>query len=116
MKDVIYEYILKLVRATRSHPYIERGASPRATIALVKMTKFAFLALLFCIYYIAGMYESPALMVLFLTQLLLLPVMFLLSVYLKRHLTVSLQKKQYMRNKASPSPGDCRRRTAGGFL
>lgn len=55
MKDVIYEYILKLVRATRSHPYIERGASPRATIALVKMTKFAFLALLFCIYYIAGM-------------------------------------------------------------
>lgn len=47
MKDVIYEYILKLVRATRSHPYIERGASPRATIALVKMTKFAFLALLF---------------------------------------------------------------------
>lgn len=39
MKDVIYEYILKLVRATRSHPYIERGASPRATIALVKMAK-----------------------------------------------------------------------------
>lgn len=93
MKDVIYEYILKLVRATRSHPYIERGASPRATIALVKMTKFAFLALLFCIYYIAGMYESPALMVLFLTQLLLLPVMFLLSVYLKRHLTVLFAEK-----------------------
>lgn len=57
------------------------------------MTKFAFLALLFCIYYIAGMYESPALMVLFLTQLLLLPVMFLLSVYLKRHLTVSFAEK-----------------------
>ena len=59
------------MRATRSHPYIERGASPRATIALVKMTKFAFLALLFCIYYIAG----------------------ILSVYLKRHLTVSFAEK-----------------------
>ena len=39
IKDVIYEYLLKLVRATRSHPALERGASPRATIALVKMAK-----------------------------------------------------------------------------
>ena len=39
MKDSIYEYLLKLVRGTRSHPYIERGASPRATIALVRMAK-----------------------------------------------------------------------------
>lgn len=39
IKDEIYEYILKLVTATRNHPYIERGASPRATIALVKMSK-----------------------------------------------------------------------------
>ena len=39
IKDVIYEYLLKLVRATRSHPELERGASPRATIALVKMAK-----------------------------------------------------------------------------
>ncbi len=39
IKDVIYEYLLKLVRATRSHPDLERGASPRATIALVKMAK-----------------------------------------------------------------------------
>lgn len=39
MKDSVYEYLLKLVRRTRSHPYIERGASPRATIALVRMAK-----------------------------------------------------------------------------
>lgn len=41
MKDTIYGYLLKLVRATRSHSCIERGASPRATIALVKMAKAA---------------------------------------------------------------------------
>lgn len=39
MKDVICEYLLQLVRATRNHTYIERGASPRATIALVRMAK-----------------------------------------------------------------------------
>ena len=39
IKDVIYDYILKLVTATRGNPYIERGASPRATIALVKCSK-----------------------------------------------------------------------------
>ncbi len=39
MKDVIFDYLLRLVRATRSHPEIDRGASPRATIALVKMSK-----------------------------------------------------------------------------
>lgn len=39
MKDVIYDYILELVRATRSHSDLDRGASPRATIALVKMAK-----------------------------------------------------------------------------
>ena len=39
VKDVVYDYILKLVTATRQHPYIERGASPRATIALVKTAK-----------------------------------------------------------------------------
>lgn len=39
MKDVIYEYLLRLTRATRNHPQIERGASPRATIALVKTAK-----------------------------------------------------------------------------
>ena len=39
MKDVIYDYALRLVRATRKHEAIEIGASPRATIALVKMAK-----------------------------------------------------------------------------
>ena len=39
IKDIVYDYIIKLVTATRHHPYIERGASPRATIALVKTAK-----------------------------------------------------------------------------
>lgn len=39
MKEEVYRYILQLVTATRNHPYLERGASPRATIALVKMSK-----------------------------------------------------------------------------
>ncbi len=39
VKDVVYDYILKLVTATRDNPLIERGASPRATIALVKTAK-----------------------------------------------------------------------------
>ncbi len=44
IKDEVYRYLLQLVTATRNHPYIERGASPRATIALVKMSKaFAWL-------------------------------------------------------------------------
>lgn len=41
MKEDVYRYLLELVTATRSHPYLERGASPRATIALVKMAKSA---------------------------------------------------------------------------
>ena len=39
MNKSIYKYIVDLVTATRNSPYIERGASPRATIALVKMSK-----------------------------------------------------------------------------
>ncbi len=39
MKDVIYDYLLQMVRAARSHEDLSRGASPRATIALVKMAK-----------------------------------------------------------------------------
>ena len=39
IKDVVYDYIIKLITATRNHPFIERGASPRATIALVKSAK-----------------------------------------------------------------------------
>ena len=41
IKDEVYQYILQLVTTTRNHPHIERGASPRATIALVKMSKAA---------------------------------------------------------------------------
>mgnify|MGYP005776785195 FL=1 len=44
MKDVIYDYALKLVRATRDHAVLERGASPRATIALVQMAKAAWMS------------------------------------------------------------------------
>lgn len=39
MNKSIYKYIVDLVTATRNSPYIERGASPRATIALVKISK-----------------------------------------------------------------------------
>lgn len=41
IKDTVYRYIVQLVAATRNSPYIERGASPRATIALVKMSRAA---------------------------------------------------------------------------
>lgn len=39
MNKSIYKYIVELVKVTRESEYIERGASPRATIALVKMSK-----------------------------------------------------------------------------
>ena len=41
INEAVYEYIVDLITATRTHPYLERGASPRGTIALVKMTKAA---------------------------------------------------------------------------
>ena len=41
IKEEVVNYILDLVTATRTHRYIERGASPRATIALVKLSKSA---------------------------------------------------------------------------
>lgn len=53
------------------------------------MKKFAFLALLFLLYYIAVMYGSPALMVIFLAQLILMLIMLILSFYLRNHLSVS---------------------------
>jgi MoxR-like ATPase len=37
--DAVYRYIGKLVSATRSHPLIELGISPRGTIALAKMVQ-----------------------------------------------------------------------------
>lgn len=39
VSEAIYRYLLELVTKTRDHPYLERGASPRATIALVKTAK-----------------------------------------------------------------------------
>ena len=41
INEAVGRYILELVTATRNHRYIERGASPRATIALVKLAKAA---------------------------------------------------------------------------
>lgn len=44
LQDEIYEYIVSLVQASRSHNLVELGISPRGTIALVKMAKaMAFL-------------------------------------------------------------------------
>ena len=41
LKDTVGEYLVKLIRATRKHPDLERGGSPRATIALVRMARAA---------------------------------------------------------------------------
>lgn len=44
LHDMIYDYIGKLVTATREHPMLRMGMSPRGTIALARMAKaFAFL-------------------------------------------------------------------------
>ncbi len=37
--DAIYDYIVRLVNATRNHPLVELGVSPRGSLALTKMTK-----------------------------------------------------------------------------
>ena len=39
ISDKVYDYIARLVQATRNHPDIELGLSPRATIALAKMSQ-----------------------------------------------------------------------------
>lgn len=41
IKDSVYRYLVELVTATRDNPMLERGASPRATIALVRMARAA---------------------------------------------------------------------------
>lgn len=41
IKDSVIEYIVSLVNRTRQHPQILRGASPRATLAVVAMAKSA---------------------------------------------------------------------------
>ena len=39
LKEDVGRYLTGLIRATREHPALERGASPRATTVLVKMAK-----------------------------------------------------------------------------
>ena len=39
ISDKVFEYIARLAIATREHPYIKLGISPRGTIALTKMAK-----------------------------------------------------------------------------
>ena len=41
LKETVGRYIVELVRATRQHPYLDRGGSPRATISLVRMARAA---------------------------------------------------------------------------
>ncbi len=38
VSDSIIEYIVKIVQATRKHPHVRLGASPRAAIALLKLS------------------------------------------------------------------------------
>ena len=39
LKDTLYRYLVELVQATRKHPYVQQGGSPRATIALVRLSR-----------------------------------------------------------------------------
>lgn len=41
MNDPIYQYIINLVHATRNHPMIQIGVSPRGSLALMRMAKAA---------------------------------------------------------------------------
>lgn len=43
LSDAVCEYIVRLIGATREHPLIVQGASPRATLALTAMAKAAAL-------------------------------------------------------------------------
>ena len=45
LSDEVLDYIVRLVGATREHPMILQGASPRATLALAAMAKAAALVL-----------------------------------------------------------------------
>ena len=41
LSEPVYRYIVELVRTSRENPHLERGGSPRATIALVCMSRAA---------------------------------------------------------------------------
>ncbi|MFA6947420.1 MAG: MoxR family ATPase [Eubacteriales bacterium] len=44
IKDVLYKYIVMLISATRRHPKLALGASPRASLALMRMAQaYAFM-------------------------------------------------------------------------
>ena len=43
LSDEVLDYIVRLVGATREHPMVLQGASPRATLALAAMAKAAAL-------------------------------------------------------------------------
>ena len=45
VSDQVLDYIIRLVNATRNHPMIVQGASPRASLALTAMAKAAALVL-----------------------------------------------------------------------
>ena len=45
LSDQVLDYIIRLINATRSHPMIVQGASPRASLALTAMSKAAALVL-----------------------------------------------------------------------
>ena len=43
--DAVYDYMVRLVQATRDNPYLELGGSPRATVALMQMSMaYAYLS------------------------------------------------------------------------
>ena len=43
--DVVYDYVARLAEATRSHPYVELGVSPRGALAVCRCAKaYAYLA------------------------------------------------------------------------
>lgn len=39
VKEEVYQYIVDLIRATRKHPDIRQGASPRVSVSLIKLAK-----------------------------------------------------------------------------
>ena len=43
LSDPVLDYIIRLITATRTHPMIAQGASPRASLALAAMAKAAAL-------------------------------------------------------------------------
>ena len=45
VSDPVLDYIVRLVGATREHPMLLQGASPRATLAVTAMAKAAALVL-----------------------------------------------------------------------